>query len=441
VTRARWWLLREVILVAAVLAAAILTFSASRAKADGDEAEWIGTARYFSVLFVDHDLSSETWAEKYWTRTQPMVARYVIGAWLWIRGYDLSSLNPAYIHDRSWEANQRIGRAPSNAVLDEARIPMRALAALAATGVYLTVRLLAGPVGGLVAAGLFLGSPYLSEHLIRAKGDTTLILFLVLALLCSVIALRRRPERAPSFGWGVMAGMFLGLAMGTKLTAFLGVLAIVLWAAIALAFLPPSANGRRDAARPEIVRWTGIVLGIAATAFLVSNPFLYPDPLGRTLVLFENRQAEMDVQVATEPWRAYHALSDRVTRVLERSLLHESWGSSYIGVPIEAALVIVGLGWLTWCGVRRPSGPQALLLAWALCLFAGVSWGLRYLLQHYFLPTTVVALVVAGVGAGAIVTLITRSMRATAHRSVAAARSLRSRATNATVASLTAQSR
>jgi Dolichyl-phosphate-mannose-protein mannosyltransferase len=439
VVRRRWRLLGEVVLVAAVLAAAILTFSGSRAKADGDEAEWIGTSRYFSTLFVDHDLSREAWAEKYWTRTQPMVARYVIGAWLGMRGYDLGALNPAYIHDRSWEANQRIGRAPSNVMRDEARVPMRALAALAATGVYLTVRMLVGPVGGLVAAGLFVGSPYLSEHLIRAKGDTTLICLLVLALLSLVVALRYRPGLSPSLSWGVTAGAFLGLAMGTKLTAFLGAFAIILWSILALAFPTAWAADARFDDRVRTIRWAGTVLGVAAIVFVASNPFLYPDPLGRTLILFENRQAEMDVQVATEPWRAYPALSDRVTRVLERSLLHETWGSSYAGIPIEAALVIFGFGWLAWRGARLASRPEAMLLAWMLCLFAGVSVGLRYLLQHYFLPTTVFAIIVAGIGAGAIITIVASSFLAVARRFKATAQRTRTHPTGAKAASLTAE--
>lgn len=415
-TRRRWLLLGELVLVAAVLAAAVLAFSRARAKADGDEAEWIGTSRYFLTLFVERDLSAEAWADKYWTRTQPMVARYVIGAWLWARGYDLTALNPAYNHDRSWEANQRLGRAPAYPMLDEARVAMRALAVVAVAVVYLVARVLAGPVAGLAAAGLFVGSPYLAEHLIRAKGDTTMLLFLLLALTAALIALRH-PERGPSLPWGTAAGIFLGLAMGSKLTAFLAALALALWAILATgARRRPGRGGSRTTPTDSPLAWASVVLLTAALVFVASNPYLWSDPVGRTWILFQNRQAEMDVQVATEPWRAYNSVQERAMRVLERSLLHETWGASYLGIPLEAILSAVGVGWLLWRSVRRPDGGEALLLAWSICLFIGVSLGLRYLLQHYFLPTTVTALVLAGVGAGAPAMLLGRGLLAVRRR-------------------------
>src|SRR6266540_1617568 len=79
----------EVALVLAVFAAAALLFFTAKAKIDSDEGNWIGTTRYFETFFVERDFSREAWADGYWTRTQPMIFRYVIGGWLWLRGHNL----------------------------------------------------------------------------------------------------------------------------------------------------------------------------------------------------------------------------------------------------------------------------------------------------------------------------------------------------------------
>jgi len=246
-------LIAETALLLAVLATAGFVFGTAKAKLDSDEAEWIGTTRYFQRYVVDHDVSAASWPDEYWTRTQPMVVRYVIGSWLWLRGYDLESLDPAYDYTRNLNVNRRAGLGPSDELLAEARIPTRALAALAVALLYLVVRVLAGPIGGLVAAVLATGSPYLQEHLIRAKAESTLMVLLLAALLAGVIALRGRHGRRPSLRSGIVLGVLLGLAFGAKLTAILAILAVVLWGAWACLadWLPLSRLRDRGEARRE----------------------------------------------------------------------------------------------------------------------------------------------------------------------------------------------
>ena len=47
----------EIALAAAVLVGSLGVFFASKPKFDSDEAQWIGTARYFQLLFVERDVS------------------------------------------------------------------------------------------------------------------------------------------------------------------------------------------------------------------------------------------------------------------------------------------------------------------------------------------------------------------------------------------------
>src|SRR5215217_302698 len=157
----RWRILAELVLVLALAVVATLTIARAPAKQAGDEANWLGTARYFLVLFVRHDISAEAWPDSFWTRTQPMIPRYIMGGWLWARGYDYEHLDPEYDHRRKWFSNVADGKAPDEATLAEARVPMRGLTVVAAVLLYGVVRVLAGPLGGVAAALSYCGSPYL----------------------------------------------------------------------------------------------------------------------------------------------------------------------------------------------------------------------------------------------------------------------------------------
>jgi hypothetical protein len=422
----------ELVLVLLLLAQALSTLGAAKAKQDGDEAEWIGTSTFFLTLFVHHDISPDAWPDSYWTRTQPMMPRYVLGAWLWARGYDLTAFNPNHNHLRNWDWNQKAGTAPSNADREEARRVMRGLAAVTVIAMYALVRFAVGTVGGIiggaVAALLLLGSPYLTEHLVRAKGDTTLMFFWISAFATLVAGMRRLGggQRAGLL-LAVLGGALLGLAFGSKLTAALGILALALWTALATldalwraraATVDTAAARNPFEASPAADRSAGIVsrllrpgerqriafgvlaLSMAAVSFIASNPFLYPDPIWRTLLLFQNRRDEMAVQMATEPHRAVLTVQDRVWQTLDRSLYNEAWGPSYVGYSIEVVLAAIGAGWLALRAVRRRPGADALLLLAVICAFAGIAGGLGYRQQHYFVPTSMLGLALAGLAVG-----------------------------------------
>ena len=298
-------------------------------------------------------------------------------------------------------------------MLADARVPVRVLAALAVTGLYLVVRVLVGGagglLGGLVAAGLTAGSPYLQEHLVRAKTEATLMVFLMAGLLVAVVGLQRDRSPRAQLGWGAAAGLLLGLAFATKLTAVLALVPIGLWGVWAVAggwLSTIRASGASDAvsgwSRWSALawRWPVATLGVALLVFVLSNPFLYPDPFGRTLLLFRNRQVEIADQQRNEPNRAIHDLRDRFALVWERSLFNDAYRPSRLGRPVEAILAVVGLVLLAFRGVRRRLGAEACVLLWALCVWVGVSVALGFRLQHYFVPTAMLGALLAGLAVG-----------------------------------------
>jgi hypothetical protein len=422
-----WRILAEVVLVLALTVVAAATFSRAPAKQAGDEANWIGTARYFLVLFVHRDVSAEAWPDDHWTRTQPMIPRYIMGGWLWTRGIAFEHFDPYYDHTKKWFTNVRDGKAPTESVLDEARIPMRALTAISAVLLYGVVRVMAGPVGGTAAALLFCGSSYVPLHMVRAMGEPPFITFLLATLLVSLIAIARSGAHGPSVGLGIAAGVLLGLALSSKLTAIVAIIAIALWGAwnvvggLIAARLPrfghrlhhpadqpdtvvserrPTPAPRSHPTGRRALVWSAGVIAVACLTFVATNPYLYHDPIGRSWLLFYNRQAEMSQQAEIDPSRAVGGLSERVRQVWTYSLIEDTWAHTRLRWPLEAVLAIVGFAWLVARAVRLRPGADGLLLLWTLGFFGGVTVGLGYMLDHYFMPTATIGILLGGLAVG-----------------------------------------
>ena len=236
----------------------------------------------------------------------------------------------------------------------------------AAVLLYGVVRVMAGPVGGVAAALLFCGSSYVPLHMVRAMGEPPFVVFLLATLLVSLVAVRRGAVRGPSVGLGVPAGVLLGLAFASKLTAIIAIVAVVLWGVWAavggvvarrLAMLREHDYGRRW------LVWSLGVVAVAVLTFVVTNPFLYHDPVGRSWLLFANRQAEMAAQAEIDPSRAVTSLPERARLVWKYSLIEDTWAHTRLRWPLEAVLAVVGFAWLLArrCGSSRCRGVPAAL--------------------------------------------------------------------------------
>jgi 4-amino-4-deoxy-L-arabinose transferase-like glycosyltransferase len=248
---------------------------------------------------------------------------------------------------------------------------------------------------------------------VRAKAESTLMFLLFAALLVGVVGLSRQarardhapdaPGRAwPHPGWGIATGVLLGLAFGAKLTAVLAIVAVAVWGIWACL----SSRSARRGPRPDALRrdvpwgWPAAVLATAGLVFLLSNPFLWPDPVGRTWLLFENRSTEMSDQRANQPNRAINGLDRRAALVWDRSVFNDAFGPSRLGQPVEAVLAAVGAGWLALRAATRQPTALTLALLWTAGVWIGVTAGLGFLLQHYFVPTAMLGILLAGLASG-----------------------------------------
>src|SRR5215208_5018090 len=86
----RWLLGVKLALGLGVLVVSFFVFSgaAARGRFDPDENLYMWRGRYFGHIFLHHDINGPEWGDSYWTHTQPMFTNYLVGGWLWLRGYD-----------------------------------------------------------------------------------------------------------------------------------------------------------------------------------------------------------------------------------------------------------------------------------------------------------------------------------------------------------------
>jgi hypothetical protein len=445
---ARWSLVRSplwpvVVGLVLFLGAAIsLLGEAERLDYDTDEGQKIAAAQYFELAFLHGILSGPAWDETYWTMTQPPLTRYILGAGIWLSGNPVPRLDlghriaevrgpnrehfwdrRTYTQDREQLDRERLIERPQSAVLAAARVPMALLGAGAIVLMFLLGRMLAGTGGGLVAALGLLGAPVAREMLPRAHAEAPLLFFGLLGLLLAVRAATATREaghgpaearypRGRDWVFGVGAGLASGLAAAAKLPGALGVVALGLfaaWSALVQRWTPPGVAYRS-------VQWSLCAFIVGAVAFVSINPFLWPNPVGRSLAMLDFRRQETFGQRLTSAKRAVpDGLDTRLTLLLQRTFVVEPPLARWTGVPFDAGLALLGAGALGLRAARVGRaglvGPEACVLVWCATTLLGTAPNLALDWQRYYLPTVALAVLLAGVGADAIFRVALSSAR------------------------------
>lgn len=421
----------DIVIMALIFIVAMVTYASGIEETDfhPDESRWINRAHYLGDLV---DPFGPTWNDQYLTRGQPPVGSYMMGLGLTLQGRDLDT-NKAYDFRRTREFNQAFGTMPEHDDLVAGRRWNSFLGAISAALVYLIVRQLTNPAGGIVGAAFLIANPLQTWHNRLALADTTLTLTLALLML-SVITLMRRP----SWGWAIAAGVLIGIGGANKFTP------LALAAPLALLGVILLVRGWLDRRRLRGERAWGLfgfppfrdlgwmLLSIPFTAlatFVVIYPYLWPDPIGRTLTLIRFRQDEMANQYRLYP----RFRTDGPMDALERTVvaLGDAWSSTghllqAIGLPnlganisqLDVVLAATGIAVLAWIGIRKGLRSAELTVV-ALIIFqtATIVLNLRVDFERYYLPILLGEVVAIGSMVGVAVSLV---MKATVPEKVAA---------------------
>lgn len=421
----RWQAMRrrsrlvDMVIIALIFITALVTYVSGIEETafHQDESRWINRAHYLGDLF---DPFGPTWNDQYLTRGQPPVGSYMMGLGLVVQGRDLDT-NPAYDFRRTREFNQEFGTIPAYDDLIAGRRWNSFLGAVSASLVYLIVRRLTNPVGGIAASLFLIANPLQTWHNRLALADTALTLTLALLMLC-VIQLMRRP----SWGWAIASGVLIGLGGANKFTPIALAAPLALIGAVMLIRAWFDRRSLRADHSPGFLGfpsfrdqgWMLVSIPFTALAtFVAVYPYLWPDPIRRTLTLIQFRQDEMANQYRLYP----RFRTDTPLDALERTVvaLGDAWSSTghfleSIGFTtladnvsqLDIVLAVTGIVLLLWIGIRKGLRSAELAIV-SLIVFqaATIVLNMRVDFERYYLPILLGEVVAIGSVIGIVTSL------------------------------------
>jgi hypothetical protein len=425
---------RVSLLAEAALILALLLFAAVKYPSftvpfnNVDESRAIARSRYFWTTFVQHDIAGADWQPNYQVLTHPPLARYILGLGLALQGWSPHRINR--YHDEgltTWMIDASFFQAPVDQVrivdwtdgsedaapgsgwpspelLAAARRVSLLLALGALLSMYLVGRQLGGPVAGILALVIALVNPLLATLWTAANQEGALAAISLMSLWLALLSVSQPYREWAGSRGAIGVGLAVGLSMATKLTATLGAAGIALFALVQQsAAVEPSVRARRIGA------WF-LSLATAVLVFVLVNPLLYPDPVGRTVMLFQFRAHEMGIQQAYWPDQMMPVdLGARasliVTSVFER---YPSWPSP-VNLPLDALFAAIGFGLVSIrsiheIAVRRTPGPFALSLCWGGAIYVGTILGMGMDWWQYYVPLVTVKALMQALAVGWVLT-------------------------------------
>jgi hypothetical protein len=333
---------------------------------------------------------------------------YVTGFGLILQGRDLTTNGPwdfRFGNESTVTWNAIKGNLPDPADIQAARRTNAVIGALSCTLLCLIVTRLTHWLGGLIA-GAFLAFHPLQIYLASiGVSDAVFTFFFALAAFAAL-----RLAQSPTW-WrtGVLAAV-LACGASTKLTPLfvslpLAGLGVTILLDPWLRQLPWVGRvwrllSRVDTTPYRRVGWMLIsVPAICAALFVLTYPFLWPDPIGRTLDLIDFRRDEMENQARIWPTssidsrveavrRTWHNLEDVYSssgRGIETlgEWIGRPWSDSGIDLPIAIVglSILVLLAW--WRGIGSPTALTVVIVGVQSAIILA---GLRVDFNRYYLP-------------------------------------------------------
>jgi hypothetical protein len=164
--------------------------AAGRAPFHPDEAHKIAETYYFYLLFVKHDPVHADWTRDFYARTNPPAAKYLMGAWLHLRGLPVRDLSLQRQFERLWRDGAELRRCVPGPLLRSARTVTLFFGVLTLLMVYLIGRLSGSAGAGILGALLLACNPSFRYHATIALYDTILIFFMTAVVPATLLVLK-----------------------------------------------------------------------------------------------------------------------------------------------------------------------------------------------------------------------------------------------------------
>lgn len=381
-----------------------------------DEARWINRAYFLEDLL--HPFS-DTWSDYYITQGQPPLGNYLMGIGLLLQGRDLETNRVWDFHyDDAW--NIQTGAMPDDADLNAGRRTNAVIGALVVVCVYALASRLTNRFGG------FMGALLLSIHPLHLRLSSQALSDELLALLLmGSFLMAWRFTRNPSLLNALALGALLGLGGAAKLSPLMLSMPLAGFGVLWLAWHLKTVG--RGILRWDRGRFGWLMLAqpaIAFAVFVLANPYLWPNPIGRTLSLVDFRRSEMDGQSSAWPIAAVETPMVALQRTGRRfnldysssmraqnwlaDVLTTAWAAISLDVIVMVAGIVVLIALVVKRGLWSPTAVTSMLMA---ASSAAILLGMGVDFYRYFLPLLIVLAVCAGVAFGAAFDLLRPRLR------------------------------
>ncbi len=378
-----------------------------------DEVYWIGSAYYYDLAVIQHDLYSPDW-QLLPARENPPVGKYVFGLALQAMGSRIRSpdaLSAFYLyfsqHPKAWGQGEDYQKrlavtrriSPSGVqALQARRFPIderdlwicrrvNLVMTLAATlALYALACLFLELPGAIAAATLFVLQPAVVTASRVALIDMIALAFSTLCVLALARAVRHAwpSEQRISWLWAsgqaLLVGTLLALACGTKMNALI-VAALV--GGTGAFYALRGVLGRRG---NDLVLAAALFAALAwATGlFIALDPTLYPDVGAGLAALFDEPKRAAAIQDSFLK-RGLHSTAARI-----RWLAQETFTWRPLGLILA--------GFLLYHAIRGPRNNPVFWLVgawWLLTLVLLLAW-LPFAFSRYILPLVPPSALLAG---------------------------------------------
>lgn len=381
-----------------------------------DETRWLNRAYYIRDIDTPY---GETWQDYYLARGQPPGGSYLMGIGLLLQGQPVDS-NGVWDFHFGTEWNRMAGAIPGDDVLMAGRRTNAVVGALVVVTAFVAASLMTNRVGGLLA-GLFLAVHPLHITLsTQALSDQLLALSLGVIFVAAFMFARR-----PTFGWALLMGVALGIGAGTKLAPLALSLVLAGFGTLWLAW-QCRRRGRVALRWPASRRGILLLLQpvISGFVFVAMYPYLWVDPVGRSLALLEFRQTEMASQARIWPWAkvsnpkdAFMRYGEQLNDVASTTKHVQVWLDRHLGVPIPNPasfdFIVVAIGGLLLVRIvilRGLWSPHALVALLMAAEVAAVTVGLGVDFYRYYLPILLVNSILVGIAIGEAARVVGRTV-------------------------------
>jgi hypothetical protein len=292
----RWYheLIALVLLSAVVLA--VVWPKTHTAAFHNDEAHKISEAYYFHLFFLQHDWRHPDWQADFYARTNPPVAKYIMGAFLKAMGHQITDRSLQDKFEALWRDNQRLSREIPISLLMSARVLSAILAVPTILLIYWIGRWKGGLITGLAGSLLLLSHPKFQYYASVALTDIILMFFMTAGVVLTLVVGQRfgnlnpvmpfdgRREILQATAAICIAGCVIAAAAGTKLNgALTGILFTSTLIAVAAhgRFVDQGQGARSSTKTLLLIASAAAVLG--GLLFVAINPYLYDAPVSKTL--------------------------------------------------------------------------------------------------------------------------------------------------------------